>query len=182
MTVIMAGIENGKAWIGSDSRVSSGDMIVPVSEGKVLKLAEGVLIGNCGSHSIAQLIKDEVSLEPPKHDYVSADDYMGQEIIPKIREVLNKHKLIENGEMDAAFMVCCKGAKTPSVFLLYSDFARVQITEHAHAIGSGASFAMGAFMALPRNLPIKERFCRAMEITAQLCMSVSAPFHMECLE
>ena len=179
MTCIVA-LKAGKAiYWGADSCVTGYDTRI-MTRPKIFQVGE-MVFGGSGTLRMLQLI--EYHLKPKKHKKKFSDmEYLVRKIIPQIRAIMKEHGKMggstansENGEKsDSYFIIGYRG----DIYQLGFGFSVTTPVEPYEAIGSGQSYALGAFLAGVDggNTP-KATIETALEAAEFFASSVRSPYH-----
>jgi ATP-dependent protease HslVU (ClpYQ) peptidase subunit len=177
MTCIVGLVEKGRVYIGVDSAAVSGWTRRQTLLCKVFRRGP-FLIAYTTSFRMGQLLEHQLVL--PKQDGYEDDmSFMVNRFIEATRTLLKEKgfaKIEANNESGGQFLVGYKGR----LYSIESDFQVGEMSEGYDALGSGASFALGAMAALER-MPPARRIRRSLEIAAHFNMGVCAPFHVRSL-
>lgn len=168
---------SGVVYMGGDSCASDGYMKYPIASPKVFRLGE-ILIGYTTSFRMGQII--QYHLTPPKHQKGETDEeYIVTGLTEAVRLLLKDHgfsTVYNNAETAGAFLVGYHGA----LYKVGGEFQVLRPANGIHACGSGEQFALAAMYAL-EGIAAEKRIRRSLEITADLCTTVSAPFYVESM-
>lgn len=179
MTIIIGVVENGAAWIASDSAVSLGDQVLTSLHPKYFEIPIGkqkrpLLIGVAGNLRIAQLIE---GVEMP-HE---GDE--PRQFALKLAEAIRGHirergaAVDEQGEQygDFQMLAIWEGR----IFAIYGDFSVLEPDTKIVAIGSGQTAARGALYALrDTDLDTRERITEALGAAAHCDTHCAAPYYI----
>lgn len=177
MTCIIGMVQDGKVYIGGDSRTSRGNNLYITQRKKVFRVGE-FIIGSMGSIRMSNVLQHQFFPNPIEIENI--DRYMVVDFVEKLRTVLKETGVSTNEgnvESSAEFLVGVRG----KLYRVASDFQVDKEVFDIMATGSGENHAMGAMLALDGLAP-EQRILRSLEIVSQLDSSVSAPFHIEVLE
>lgn len=183
MTCIIGMIDNGKAYMGADRRISFGNIkrTMP-TYGKIIERS-GLLIGTTGYLKFNNLIRYDLLFNAQPKD-MPDDVYVYKVIVEEIRKTAK-----DNGYMS----IHDNEEKLPEMesLLIYNNkiytvFGDLSICETEHkfwATGSGGDLAIGALSVLENSLDSEEftyppeyKIIKALEIAAKYDNSVGAPF------
>lgn len=163
-------------WLGSDSRAAGKDDAMPCATPK-LGSFDGFSFGYCGSFRFGQVLLH--AFRPPKHPKnVDTDDYMFTLWLESLREYMSEYGIVksENG-IESADDADCIIVYRDEVYLLQSDLSLLKPIEPYAAIGSGASYAIGALFALAgTEMPAQTRVEVAVECACLHCPQCGFPF------
>lgn len=177
MTCIEGIAQSGKVFIGGDSITSNGWTRNITARRKVFRRGE-LLIGTCGSIRAHNLLQQSLNVRPFEEGE-DVEHYMVTGVITSIRDCLKSGgvaKVVNNVEEGEDMLIGFRG----QLFSIASDFQVDIYSNGLAAIGAGEAYALAAMVALPDWQP-KDRIRRALEISAELCALVSAPFFVEAL-
>jgi hypothetical protein len=155
MTCIAAVTDGVSVWIGGDAAgVSQESMEVSIrSDKKVFtKESHGVVwgFGFTGSYRMGQIIRYDLVLPRiSRNDTKDLERFMVKKFIPALRKYLTAGGVAsnENGvETCGTFIVGLLG----KIFTVENDFQVGSPEEPIYAVGSGASFALGALHVIER--------------------------------
>lgn len=180
MTCIVGVVEGDTVWMGGDSAGTNSwlDQCI-YDEPKVFR-NDGMLIGSCGSHRQAQLLR--YVLKPPDHDPRSSiEKYMVKDFINAVREcftaggVCEKRDNVE-GHL-GAFIVGYRGR----LFVIHSDYQVRMPKKPYAAVGCADQIAHGALFASEHMTNTKDRVELALHAAEQFSAGVRGPFVVESL-
>lgn len=174
VTCILGAAHKGKVYMGGDSALVEGWMVRPQKASKIFKTGP-FLIGSTGSPRVDQLLR--YKFVSPKQNGQSNEKYMVVEFVETVRCVLKEggYTSIENSREEGGwFLVGYRG----SLYYVASDFQVSEYREGFHAIGSGRTFALGAYKALDKMQP-KARILQSLKIAAHFSGSVMGPFRVQ---
>jgi ATP-dependent protease HslVU (ClpYQ) peptidase subunit len=177
MTCIVGLVDKGKVYIGVDSAAVSGWTRRQTRLCKVFRRGP-FLIAYTTSFRMGQLLEHQLII-PKQEAYEDDMTFMVNHFIEATRRLLKEKgfaKIESNNESGGQFLVGYKRR----LYSIESDFQVGEMSEGYDALGSGASFALGAMRALERVPPVR-RIRRALEIAAHFNMGVCAPFHVRSL-
>ncbi len=147
MTCIVGLKHKGRVYLGGDSRATRGwDEVHSLALPKVIRWGD-FLIGSCGDYRKLQLV--QYSLQPSNQRIEQSDlHYIVTGFAEEARKVFKEQGLseIENNKESAsgAFLVGYRG----ELYFVGADFAVGVERDSFDAIGSGASYALGALSVL----------------------------------
>lgn len=177
MTCIAGIAHNGKVYIGADSIASDGYSRTIIATPKVFRRGE-FLIGYTSSFRMGQILQHHLDVRPQQENEGN-DAYIVVAFVEAVRECLKTHGFatVNNSyETGGSFLVGYRGA----LYSIQDEYQMVRSANGMDACGAGEQYALAALVALPELLP-EVRIRRALEISAELCALVSAPFHIETL-
>lgn len=167
MSCVVGLINNGSVYIGGDGRATTNDgEIRPIVASKVFKNKK-YLFGYSGSVRSGQVLLPEY-FEPPDNIVDMAD---------AVREQLKRKGCMGSNEdqieaTQSNFLIGYEGR----LYEILIDFQLNEIYGEYTAIGSGSSFALGAFFATKRvKNPIK-RIKIALDASKEFCSFVGDPY------
>jgi hypothetical protein len=174
MTCIVGLVQNGRVFIGGDS-AGLYDWDLVVRSDKKVCVNDGFAMGFTSSFRMGQLLA--YALKPPQLK-PGADimRFMVTEFIDSVRECLKnggwarRDNDVENG---GHFLVGYKGR----LFHVNNDY---QVGESAcgfHAVGCGATAAIGALHVMPKMNP-KKAVLTALAVAEKCSGGVRAPFNV----
>lgn len=173
MTCIIGYATEAHVYIGADSAAVNGWTVRPTNMPKVFRL-DPFLIGYTTSFRMGQILQHHLSVAPQEDE--SDVRYMVVTFAESVRACLKEYGyavINDNQERGGQFLVGYKG----HLYCIESDYQVGEAAEGFDACGSGTDFALGAMQAL-EHLPPRERIRTALEISAQFCGSVLAPFRV----
>lgn len=177
MTCIVGIAKDGKVYMGCDSITSNGYTREITKRSKVFRVGE-FLIGTCGSIRMANILQYHLAVRPLEENE-DIDRYMVIAFIEAVRECLKSKgvaSINSNVETSGDFLCGFRG----KLYQCAADFQVDSYVGDTASCGCGSDYALGAMLALP-DLPPQDRIRRALEVSAELCALVSAPFHIEVL-
>ena len=178
MTCIIAVAENGKVYMGGDSRVSTGSGYTRVKrEKKVFRIGE-FLIGVSGSVRGDNLLK--FSLDVSKNTGEDDFKYMVTSVVPVLRELFKDagHSEIDNNVEGVGnyLLIGYRGV----IYNFSGDFQIDVYVEDFTAVGTGRPYALGAMEALSEKDILPElKIISALEIAGKYNAFVGAPYYVE---
>lgn len=173
MTTICGIAENGRVYIGVDTRITTHEG-VRNHDMKLFMLTPEILLGVCGSVRMAQIIKHHVELTPQAGG--DDEDYIVGEVVENIRlAMIEQGHTIETGGQwqDGGYLIGYRGR----LYHVYADYSVAQNSTKIDAAGSGSMFAIGVIRALEALTP-QERIGRALEVSAEFDLYTGAPFRI----
>lgn len=177
MTCIAGVVEGGEVFIGADSAgVDSGSLsIFTMTNSKLFRLGEEMLIGYTSSFRMAQLIK--YHLEPPIFDDSDLERQLVTKFIPPLRQCLSEGgftRKIDGVESGGEFLIGLRGR----LFFVDIDFMVGETTHGYGAVGCGMYLALGS-LASTKGLPPHGRIIRALEAATLHSAGVRPPFFVD---
>jgi len=174
MTCIAAIVDNGIIYMGADSAGTSGYEQRLRRDEKIF-INNDFIMGFTSSFRMGQLLR--YSFKPPKFH---ADDkdifaYMATDFVNEVRSCLKSGGYAQSDkgeETGGCFLVGHKGR----LFEIEDDYQVAEVYESYMAIGSGQSYAIGAFAATEGE-PVKTRLEKALKIAEKFNAGVSGPFN-----
>ena len=172
MTCIVGLVDDGRVWMGADSRsTSASDWCLTTQSPKIIE-KDGALFGCAGSPRIGQLIRYSTTLPKRLPDDLDREVF---EIVAAIQRGLREGNCIavDGGAetYDGTILLGYRG----NLFLVSNDYSITQPRENYQAIGSGSPTALGALYATKGQEP-ETRIRIALEAAAQTSPYVSGPF------
>lgn len=138
---------------------------------------QGIVFAHGGERRIAQIIQYSANWLPPAEGQDDMD-YLVNHVVIGILQALHDCRDEVGNELNWTCFLVYKD----HLYELESNLTLVPIKEYA-SIGTGMDFAIAAMDALEYSaLPIEEKLLKSLEITAQHCTSVCAPFRIEKYE
>jgi ATP-dependent protease HslVU (ClpYQ) peptidase subunit len=175
VTCVVGIAQAGKVYIGADSLVSNGYSRDLTEYRKVFRVGE-LLMGVSGSIRAQNLI--QYTFQPRQIEEGEATEhYMIATVAEGIRALLKGGGVthVENNVETGEY--CLIGFRG-QLFEMASDFQIGHSLRGLGAIGAGEDFALGALLARPDLEPVA-RLRMALEVSAELCISVAPPFAIE---
>ena len=181
MTCIIGLVEDDKVYLGGDSAGVDGNWNVTLRADKKVFKRDGYLIGFTTSYRMGQVLQYMATLPTPPDPLTLSDtdrldwlmEFMVVEFVESIRKAFDKagYTKIENSrEEGGQFLVGVNGR----LFCIGSDFQVGESMAGFDAVGSGATYAIGA-MAVSRRKPIN-RIKQALAVAEQFNAGVRGPF------
>ena len=170
MTCIVGIEQDGKVFIGGDSSASTQETMNLTSIEKVFRNGRFV-IGFTSSFRMGQILRYGIDF-PIAEVYDEA--YMVRQFVETVRvrfRELGFSKIESNEETGGDFLVGVDG----KIWHVSSDFQVNRYRDGLYAIGSGATYALGAMKALDA-IETVERLTKALEISAYYSPWVKPPF------
>lgn len=175
MTCVVAVIEGGKAYIGSDCAGVSGFDVTERKDPKVF-VNDGFLIGYTSSFRMGQLLR--FKFKPPEYreEKKCLYEYMCTDFIDSVRNCFKDGGYArKTNEEEAAgvFIVCHSGR----IFKIEADYQVGEALEPYQAVGCGEDYAKGALFAI--NDSIMQPFERieiALKCAEKYSAGVRSPF------
>lgn len=149
----------------------------------------GLFFGFTDSFRMGQLLKYELQVPDSKPSLKDFEEQYGESAIDvlekkthrwmcgpfirSVRECFDKHgfmKVYDSREFGGQFIVICNN----SIFTIWSNFQVGYEYRPVSAIGCGAKYAIGAYMASSGD--IKNRIENAVKISSECSCGVSKPF------
>ena len=186
LTVIIGLEHEGNVYMGGDSMAAAAwdsnatalrKVFVRTIEHENYRRSK-FLIGYTDSFRMGQILQYHLTM---REQILGEEDeaYMVTVFVEAARECLKSKgyaRVENNTEVGGQFMVGYNGR----LWVVHSNFQVMPYTRGFDAIGAGQNYALGAMPALKRLAPEK-RIRRSLEITADLCNGVRAPFVVECI-
>lgn len=139
MTTIVGVQEADRCIIGADSQTTSGDR--PYTSKHTPKIT---IIGEYMIAAAGQGLATDVLMHhwKPPSMRTSATEYlhMVRDVVPSIRAAFNKHEVTFTGDESFQALIAMHG----QLFEIASDYTVLVRDDGYYAIGSGASYALGA--------------------------------------
>lgn len=175
MTCIIGLEEEGRIYIGGDSASVKGWEVRKLAYPKVF-VNGPFIIGYTTSFRMGQLLQYKLKLDEPKNRNAGDDGYkfIATKFIDAVRKCLREGgftKVENNTEEGGSFLVGYR----KNIYEIASDFQVNRLSDGLYAIGSGASYALGAMKA-QGNLDPSHRITKSLEISAYFTGSVLPPF------
>lgn len=171
MTCIIGAVEKGKVYMGGDSATASGWEVRAAQGPKVFRTGP-FLIGITGYIRVAQLLQHEFI--PPERNGQSVMKYMCTSFVSSVREVFKQGgyaTIKDSKEEGGTFLTGWEG----HLYLVDSNFQVTEFRDGYNAIGSGSTYALGAYRA-STNLEPRARILQSLKISAYFSGSVMGPF------
>lgn len=178
MTCIVGLAHEGKVYIGGDSMASANYDRQVIANRKVFSVGE-FLIGYTSSFRMGQILQYHLNV-PQQQDGVTDERYMVVDFIEAARDCLKARgysQINSNEESGGTFLVGYRG----NLYYIGSNYQVSRWQNGIAAVGCGEAYALGAMLALGDKLKPKRRIMQALEVTAELCNGVCAPFYVEVL-
>lgn len=179
MTCIVALVHDKKVYIGTDSAVTSDDIVRITNDSKVFN-KKNIVFGFAGSLRALQLLKYNMEL-PERDDSVSDLGYLSGNILNFIQATYDEWLSTKHDNGQSYFhgeMIILYNKKLYEADATYS---LLPIVTNYTAIGSGAQYALGALRATEFqhvDMQPKERIELALSAAAEFSISVKAPFYI----
>ncbi len=174
VTCTVAYREGDVVFVGSDSAASNDNFSLSRNDRKVFRIGQYV-IGFSGSFRAGQVLNycfspSEMEGDPKSH--------MIKVFIPEMKDALICGGFDLSKEIESSFIVAIRN----NIFEIEADFQCSTPMNHYAAIGSGSSFAMGAFFACGINgiKDYKRNITAALRAASKFSGSVKPPFY--CLK
>lgn len=177
MTCIIGLALDGKVYMGSDSASSSGYDRHITALRKVFRVGE-FLIGYQDSFRMGEILQYHLEVRQ-QQDGETDERYMVVGFIEAVRECLKAKgytRIDNNTETGGRFLVGYRG----HVYVVDNDFQINHWLSGIATCGAGEQYALAAMLALHDWKP-EERIRRSLEISSELSVYVTAPFHIEVL-
>jgi ATP-dependent protease HslVU (ClpYQ) peptidase subunit len=185
MTILLGLEHNDKVYIGGDS-ISLNGWAKDITASRKVFSKGRMLFAVAGNPRQAQLIQHYFDVPPDQAEGEDDEAYLVLEVVEPLRRLFKDRGFteIDNGrELGPSFLIGYRGK-------LYSVENAYQLCRSArgmYAMGLGDDFAIAALMALfsayeggsRSEADAETCILRALEIAAQLCAGVSAPFYVE---
>ncbi|HYC03905.1 MAG TPA: hypothetical protein VED40_11450 [Azospirillaceae bacterium] len=177
MTCIVGLVDGGNVWMGGDCAGVAGLDISLRADTKVFRNG-GFLIGFTSSFRMGQLLRFRLQ-PPPRRPDVDLFRYMVCDFVESVRATLKEGGFAHRSndvETGGFFLVAAEGR----LFSIQDDYQVSEFTRGFHAIGCGATYALGA-LHNSRDLPAEARVRKALETAEHFSGGVRGPFTIECV-
>ncbi|WP_119677390.1 hypothetical protein [Indioceanicola profundi] len=175
MTCIVGLVDGNEVWMGGDSAGVAGLDISLRADPKVFHNGN-FLIGFTSSFRMGQLLRFRLA-PPPRRPEQDLFHYMVCDFVEAVRICLREGGFAHRSndvETGGFFLVGAEGR----LFSIQDDYQVSEFNRGYHAIGCGASYALGSLYST-RDLPAGERVRRALETAEHFSGGVRAPFLIE---
>ena len=181
MTCIVGYVNTEGVYIGGDSLGIDEDYGKEVRlDTKVFKKGS-MIFGFTDSFRMGQIIRYCLDI-PEHHENKSIESYMCCEFVDAVMKCFkDKHyaTIDDNVMSGGQFMIGYRG----KLISIGEDFQIGLVNENYQAIGSGASYALGALHVINRiKLKPENRIIKALEAASKHCASVGPPFKIVSLK
>lgn len=176
MTCIVGMLNKGKVIIGADSAGMNGVDVTIRKDPKVFITGDFV-IGCTSSFRMIELLQFSLKVKPQKTEGVY--EYMCTSFVTAIRKCFKKggflQKFADGDEKGGLFLVGYKGR----LFKIGSDFQVAETLEGFDSCGCAEDYAIGSLITtrdLNKEMTVKERVYKALEVASERSGGVSPPF------
>lgn len=174
MTCIVGLLHKEKIFMGADSAGVGGyDLRIRI-DSKIFKKDE-FLIGFTSSFRMGQLLRYSFQI-PPQKDNQDVFEYMVTDFVNAARDCFKQGgyaKISNNEETGGTFLIGYK----KRLFFMESDFQIGECLEGYHAVGCGASYALGSIYSSDLLEP-QERVLLALKASEAFNAGVRGPFRI----
>ena len=176
MSVVVGIKDGGVVYLGADTQTTIGSNRQQHSLNevgyKIHRFENGILFGACGSVQTTQVLLANLEIFTLDENGKLTKSWIVKEIIPKMRKILQDAKLLdEDGAMENSFVL----AHGDKAYCVYAQF-RVVARNDTLSIGAGRGAALYALNQTDIQKTVRERLIEAMEMSAKLVDSISAPY------
>ena len=172
MTCIVGLVDGTDVWMGGDSAGVAGLDISLRADPKVFRNGD-LLIGFTSSFRMGQLLRFRL-VPPPRRAGQDLFHYMVCDFVEAVRICLRDGGFAHRSndvETGGFFLVAGEGR----LFSVQDDYQVSEFNRGYHAIGCGASYALGSLFG-SRDMPAEHRIRRALETAEHFSGGVRAPF------
>lgn len=176
MTVIVGLKDDKGIYIGSDSRITIGNIMGDLIEPKIFKVGD-IIMGISGTYDNDQLIRYSMEL-PSNTENISPLRYLISVFIPAIKKCLiDGGKDLQNLE-DVGMILIYKNR----VFEVDASLSIIETTDDFVTIGSGADIARGALYATADIQDSRKRVEMAIEAAIEYDFNCGHPIEIQEIE
>ncbi|WP_368900757.1 hypothetical protein [Oceanobacillus oncorhynchi] len=166
LTCIVGIAESGRVFMGGDSAgVDGSDNMTIRKDSKVFILDDRFIIGFTSSFRMGQVLQYKLKVPIQKENQCDFE-FMVTDFIDSVKESFK-----ENGCEEGVFLVGYKG----TLYTIYGDFQVEMTTDQVHAVGCGATYALGSLYASGGGNP-NLRILTALRAAEHYSSGVSSPF------
>lgn len=175
MSCVVGLISENKVWIGADGIATTEDGEKrPIVINKITRNKK-YIFGCTGSVRVARLLSPKM-FEPPE-DIDFLPDALIKLLADRGTLVTTEQNTVA---MPSNILVACKSDNR--LYEVMIDFQLNEILGDYTAIGSGSSYALGAFKALEKiKMKPKERMSLALDAASEFLVSCGPPYTFESL-
>ena len=174
MTCIVGLVEEGKVYMGGDSRLNRGWIVAETrAAGKLVRLGD-IVIGVAGATRAQNLLMYQFAL-PARHSDDTDDAYVEGRVIAALRLLMDEH---DYDFTESELLIGYHG----HLYRVGCDYGISEPAEGVAGIGAGGPYAVGALLAfrLAKWLP-EHAILGALEIAGNSANGVGAPYYVVCL-
>lgn len=179
MTCIIGLAHEDKVYIGGDSMAADGWNQRETKLRKVFHAGQ-FLIGYTSSFRMGQILQYHLAVRQ-QYDNETDEQYMVIAFAETVRALLRDKgyaRIESNNEEGGHFVVGYKS----EVYHMASDYQINHYADGLVSVGCGSQYALGAMLALSQIEPDPhKRILKSLEVSADLCNGVMAPFRVETL-
>ena len=171
MSVIVAIKENDIVYMGADTQSTAGDYLYRIKspiEYKIQRLENGMLVGLCGSKSVAQQLVAQSDVFTLDENGTLSRGHIVRNIIPTIKKIVGQRS--EEFDANSSVLLVYKD----KIYQINSDGDLIKHTEYV-SIGSGLTYTYYTLFDR-KDLPVRERMIMALNASSKRVDSVSAPY------
>lgn len=178
MTCIVGLVSNNKIYLGSDSRATAGNHVVPSKVNKIFKKNDEIMMGIAGYVRVSDVLRS-LFIVPPKPESKTDLDYLQVEFVNSIRACLESVKIIINDSGmammgDSSMILVYKN----KLYNIDNSFSVMEFPEYT-CIGSGQDYAYGSLETTSKmKVSGRKRVELALEAACKFDTGCALPFNV----
>ena len=181
MTCVVGLKDADGVWLGVDSCVSNGNLILPQRSGEKLFKKGPFVFAISGNVRGENILRHSISI-PKRKDKEAANHYLYNTVIDAVREGFKKagfaRKQNDKEEHGNTFLFVYESR----LFKFASDYCLIELGDY-HAEGSGRQYALGSLYTTAKlGLSPKERVRLALDASATFDAFVKPPHVIKCVK
>ena len=173
MSVIVAIKENNVVYMGADSQTSAGmrkRSYLNETGFKIVRLANGLLVGFCGRVAAKQIIMSMDNVFTLDESGELTKRHIVKNILPKLVDKMQDIGDEQSGDLDVNILLAHKG----NLYRIGSRLEVFKLNEYGRS-GAGLLYVDYA-LRKRKDLPVKERILKALTDSAKRTDSVGGPY------